>query len=139
MIEGLTQVTGPSKVNRGHLQLPDDFDETKFVGFWAKRGSIANKAKQDEILGGSGVKAQGWNVWKSARGQLCQRTLSSGVYVLMFRPKSLQQAVQKIYGNESRRRMLQEAMGETVAGEAVTDTVVLTDKVLSQIPGLGRE
>lgn len=57
----------------------------------------------------------------------------------MFRPKSLQGAIQKIYGNESRKRMFQEVSGQTVAGEVNQDTGILTNSVLSRVPGLERE
>lgn len=139
MVEGISEIKGPRQVNKGHLAMPADFDGNRYVGNWAKQGSIANKAKQPETLGGSNLRADGWQTWKDTRGHVCKRSLSSGAYILLFRPKILQVAIQKIYGNESRSRMLQEANGETVGGQAVEDFGVLTEAALSSIPGLGRE
>lgn len=139
MIEGLEAVTSPVNVNKGHLEMPVEFDQNRFVGAWFKRGPQANKMRQPEVLGGAQIKAAGWSVWKDSKGRTCQRSLSSGVYILMFRPKNLQQAIQKIYGNESRRRMVQEASGQTVAGDINQDSGILTNSVLSRMPGLERD
>lgn len=139
-IEGLETFDAPTDfVDKGPLSLPEGFDSKLFVGKWVKQGAEVHKAGQSERFPLAGVQAKGWEVWKGPRGAICKRALSSGTFVLMFRPRILQQAVNKLYGNNSRLRMMQEANGETVGAEPIQDRGILTNSTLSQIPGLGRE
>lgn len=140
MIEGLTAFTSPQGyVNRGRLPLPETFDSKRFVGKWVKKGPSIQIAKQPEPIPSENVVANGWQVWSDSKNQICQRTLSTGIFILMFRPRVLQTAINKLYGNASRRRMVQEAEGKTVAGQTKTDSGIFTQDVLNKIPGLNRE
>lgn len=153
-IEGLTSLEGPVVTSmRGHLSLPPEFDCNKWVGAWVKDGPEVVKQQQDEIIPQVRAKAQGWAVWypeapmplafdateedKSARLKLLKnrvsysRTLTSGKYILMCRPKTLQQAVAKIYGQISQQQVDREAKGESISVPG-GDAGLLTDKQLNQ-------
>lgn len=140
-IEGLSSFTNPEGyVNKGRLPLPENFDTRRFVGKWTKKGPSVQIAKQPERIPSEKMEATGWQIWSDPKTkQICSRTLSTGVFILMFRPRVLQTAINKLYGNASRRRMVQEAEGKTVAGQIKTDSGIFTQDVLSKIPGLSRE
>lgn len=133
-IEGIRDLPTLANVNKGELQPPADFDNKKFVGRWAKKGTGVEKSKREQPLG-RGKVADGWTVYKNGRGQICQKTLSSGVYVFMVRPKGLQKAINASFGNVSKERVVGEHKGETVEGQPLAFTGMLTDAVLNKVPG----
>lgn len=118
MIEGLQALEGPmTVVNEGQLALPPEFDQKQHSGKWAKDGPHVMKAQQDEIIASARVRAKGWAVWLGSDKKPYKRTLGSGTYILMFRPKALQAAVNALHGNTSRMRLSDEVLGTTIAGE----------------------
>lgn len=144
MISGLHEFTKPEGfVEKGSLTLPSDFDSRKFVGKWVEKTEASiNRARQFQRLPSEGVKADGWEVWKDNAKKPCLRPMGNKQYVLMFRSKPLQVAINKLCGNASRRRMMQEAEGEVIHGEdgtPINDTGMLTRKRLERIQGLNAE
>lgn len=133
MNTGITEYTAPSgSVVKGALELPKEFDSRRFVAKWAVQGSGVERAKEPEIIASEGKQIIGWQVWLDSRKQPVRRNLSGKVFYLMFRPKNIQQAVNKLYGNVSRKRMVTEGEGQTIAGERNTDTGMLNNKRLSR-------
>lgn len=130
-IPGITPITGPRDNNRirGRLTLPKTFDEKKFVGCWALHGTGVQRRREAQIISSERCAADGWQVYKDG-GKLVQRVMGKDKYVLMFRPRMLQEAVTKMHANLSRRRINQEAKGETVLGEPRQDHGILTNDVL---------
>lgn len=141
-IEGLSKATGPANSNRlrGRLDMPSDFDSKRYVGRWVKKGPDVTKAQEKQAIPGSkgSLMAAGWAPWKHpVTKQNHTRTLSSGVYILMFRPLALQKIIQASNGNLSKERMMNEASGRTVAGQLSGDPGILpTDRL---VPMLGQE
>lgn len=115
VIEGLSRSTEVSRQNKGQLNPPPEFDAVKFVGNWVKKGPQVVQKNQPQFLDG-GYKADGWSVWKH-QGRICERALSNGIYVLMYRPRKLQEAIAAINGNISRAKIIREHRGDTVQGE----------------------
>lgn len=143
-IEGLTLAKGPVDQNRvkGRLDLPPNFPTKRYVGKWVKKGVNCNRAKQAEYIkaGRQTYKVDGWEVYINEDTKKPHlRTLSDGQYVLMVRPKVLQETLQRINGNTSRERLRNEIKGDTIGGQSVQDYGMIPDSVLSRIPGLGRE
>lgn len=140
MIEGLTAYTAPAgTVQKGRLSLPPEFNSNQFVGKWVKQGPSVAMAKQRVPIPSESVVADGWAVWEDKNKKPCIRTISSGAFILMFRPRVLQEAINKIHGNQSRKRMLDEAQGKTVTsldGGLNGDRGMLTPDKLATIPGL---
>lgn len=140
MIEGLTTWDGKAgEVNKGSFPLPPEFDRNKHSGQWVKNNHRVNRAKEPEIIRSEGVVADGWAVWKHPKNQKpCIRTVNSGAFILMFRPKALQTAVNAAYGNVSKRRMIQEAEGETLSVgtlESGTTQGMLPKRILDAVSG----
>ncbi len=143
-IEGLTLAQGPVDQNRlkGRLDMPVNFPYTRYIGKWAKKGVNTQRAKQAQYIrnGTQTLKADGWEVYidkETKKPHL--RTLSDGQYVLMVRPRQLQETLQRINGNTSRQRLRNEVQGKTIGGEANDDYGMIPDDILKRIPGLGRE
>lgn len=142
MIPGITTIAGPSRgPNAGYFNLPPEFDQKKFVSQWSKKGSEVEQAQQVQPIMGTNYGADGWTVWKYPQGheqagRLKEVVLKSGTYVLMFRPRPLQEAVNAICGNVSKRHLLSEQRGETLAGKPIPDPGILTDEQIKRGTGL---
>ncbi len=133
MNTGISEYTSPAgKVNKGALELPKDFETTRYAAKWAKQGAGVSRAMEPEIVASEGKQICPWTVWKNAQDQICRRQLASGVFILMVRPKNVQQAANKLYGNVSRRRMVTEGEGHTIGGERNSDTGMLSNARLSR-------
>lgn len=115
LIEGMREVKDFAKANGGQLSLPKQFDRTKFAAKWAKEGLEAESQQQEQPVGNK-IMVSGWAVWKHA-GKLCRRILGSGRYILMCRPRLLQNAVNAVCGNLSRERIIGEHKGTQRDGE----------------------
>lgn len=118
-IQGLRRTTEAARQIKGHLQPPPEFDSIRLVGKWVKKGPAVIQAQQPQHLEG-GYEADGWTVWKH-QGRMCERALSNGVYILMCRPKELQNTIAAINGNASRAKIIREHRGETLEGKKVED------------------
>lgn len=112
IMEGLSRTREAARQIKGQLQPPPQFDAKKLAGKWVKSGPAVQQAKQSQFLEG-GYKVAGWEVWKH-KGKPVKRALSNGVYVLMFRPRKLQEAVAAINGNASRAKIIRQHKGETL-------------------------
>lgn len=133
MVEGIREIDAHAIVNQSQLLLPEGFQEKLYSAKWSFVGSSADKARLPQHLA-PGYAVDGWEVWKYPSGEdkdkPCIRPLGNKQAVLMFRPKTLQKAVNAVYGNISRERTIAEQEGRTVQGQAVQDHGVLTDQVL---------
>lgn len=151
IIEGLTRIEGPSgAANRmagSKFALPPGFDTSKYASAWIEEGPQVQEAMQEVYLESEGVKAQGWQIFKIMKPKKvsdekdekskpemvpCTRAIGKAVYVLMYRPKKLQQALNIIYANQSRRLVQQEIRGDTVAANESGDPGIITAAELSK-------
>lgn len=127
LIEGMREVKDYAKANGGLLTLPQQFDRKKFAAKWCKEGLEAESQQQEQPIGNK-LLVMGWAIWKSA-GQVCRRILGNGRYILMCRPRFLQDAVNAECGNLSRERIIGEHKGanrDTPEGESLPTGMLTT-------------
>lgn len=138
-IIGIIDYEGPSGSNAGIFQLPVDFDQRQHSGNWVLKGPDVEKAQGAQPILGTRKAAQGWEVWRFPKGhpqagKPCTAHASKGEYVLMFRPKSISDMVNAIYGNVSKRHLIRQ-QGESIpnAPQAAVDGSVLTHNKMNQL------
>lgn len=140
-IEGLSVIKEPlrqSAASRGALQPPDDWDGKQFVGKWVPDGAKVSAARQSEILPG-GYAAAGWEIWKeAATGMACTRISNGKQFVFVYRKRALQDAVNRIYANQSRERVNREVAGNS-ADEALRQEGLIPNEILKKVPGLNED
>lgn len=127
--------------NAGYFNLPPSFDQKKYVAHWERKGAAVDQRKQVQPILGTNYGSDGWEVWKypaghELAGRPAEVALKSGAYILMFRPRSVQESVNAICGNVSKRHLMREARGETIAGQPIADPGILTDEKITQGTGL---
>ena len=161
-IDGLTALTGSSNVRMSgsKFALPPSFDPTKFASKWVEQGPNVIEAQQPQVLDFANCAADGWQVFKvlkvapgevsepvsadakpgdeKAEGKRtpqlvpCTRAVGKAIYVLLFRPKALQEAVNILYANQSREIVGREVMGESAAANQSGDHGILTNQDLAR-------
>jgi hypothetical protein len=119
--------------NAGYFNLPPDFDQKKHAAHWEREGGAVEQRQQVQPILGTNYGADGWQVWKYPAGhelanRICKVTLKSGTYVLMFRPRNVQDNVNAICGNVSKRHLMREQQGMSIAGAPITDPGILNDE-----------
>ncbi len=123
----------------GPFSLPAKFDIRNHSAKWVKKGNDVEAAGQREHLAGTRASADGWQVWRDgdtpAKGSPFTTKISSGEYVLLFRPKAIQDAVNAIYGNVGKERMITEKRGETSGGIPINKPGQLGDEQLARVIG----
>lgn len=133
LIEGLTALD-PKGSHQGRMAgskfvLPPNFDANKFASKWEEKGPAVIEAAQEQILESANCKADGWQVYKdiSNKNAPYERVIGKKTFVLLFRPRLLQKAVNAIYADESRRLVNLEVAGETNAVNVAGDPGILTN------------
>jgi hypothetical protein len=136
IVEGMREVKQHAQAMSGQLALPQTADKKKYAFKWAKEGLEVEGAQQPQTIRGDKiVQVDGWVVWKD-KGQMCRRVLGSGRYVLLCRPRGLQDAVNAQCGNVSRERIIKEHSGTQRAapeGEATPGSGMLPSGVLEKL------
>jgi len=154
LVEGLTELSGPrrQRLAGSKFALPPGFDSKKFSSKWVERGPGVQEAEQPTVLEFANVQAQGWTVYKTIDSTYTPpepeveegegeakpkrkaaprmvpftRAVGKAVYVLMFRPKALQVAVNALYAGQSRAIVDRELLGHTNAVNEGNDPGMLT-------------
>ncbi len=124
-IEAIKQPSG--SVDAGIFNLPPNFPTKKFAVEWVEEGQVPFK-KQRQSLPGANASADGWEVYKGTDGKDKLTTTTNGAgkkFVLMVRPRKLQDDVNALFGNVSKKHILSELKGETVAGAQPQDAGML--------------
>lgn len=121
-----------SDSNAGIFTLPAEFDSKRFAAHWVKKGQAVNVASQREHLLGTQFTADGWTIWKKPGGGNTPTVVptSTGDYILMCRPKEVQDQVNKIYGNVSIQRLLSEKQTSAQAAQQPGASGMLSDEQL---------
>jgi hypothetical protein len=120
----------------GIFTLPADFDTKKFASKWVKRGAAADAViGQREHIVGTNFTADPWEVWRDGKNKPHSNKAKDGEYVLLCRPRQIQDEVNAIYGNVGKQRQLAEKRGETAGGVQVLDPGFLGDDRLSKVIG----
>lgn len=138
---GLEVISGPQGsqvVDAGLFQLPPAFDTKLFAAEWVEEGQVQYK-RHRQTLPQTGYSADGWEVWKAEpRDKPTIVTNGSNKkFVLMCRPRELQDKINALFGNVSKRAINREVKGETVAGESQQDPGILTEAELKRRTGGG--
>lgn len=138
---GLEVIKGPhgsATVDAGLFQLPPAFDQTVHAAEWVEEGQVPYK-RQRQNLPQTGMSADGWEVWKlEPKDKATIVTNGSGKkFVLMCRSRLIQDQINALYGNVSKKLINREVRGETVAGEAGQDPGILTEARLKRTEGGG--
>jgi hypothetical protein len=126
-------------VDSGLFNLPPNFDVKQYAAQWTEEGSVEMMKMRQPIIG-AGATADGWEVWKPSgnKGGITKVTTSGRkVFVLMCRPRAIQDQVNAMYGNLSKRYINRELRGETVAGDIRQDPGMMTEAQLKAEGGGG--
>lgn len=124
----------------GPLNLPVAFDRQKFAAKWVKEGPAVAAAAEREWIPSTKMTADGWEVWRDPETNKPHKVaLQSGVHILLCRDLVVQQAVNAICGNIGKERLSNERKGETVAGQAPSDSGMLSDDKLNKVMGMEEE
>lgn len=161
-IEGLTELSAGIAQNPlagSKFALPPGFDASRFASMWAEEGPNVIEMQQPTVLVSAGVQAAGWQVYKQLKNpanakkedelplenrpkptmERVVRVVGKTTFVLMFRPKALQQAVNVIHANESRSMVSREVHGETNAANEANDRGILTSADMARNKRVFRE
>lgn len=135
----LQVVGGPNNMAQdaaGQLALPIKFDSKRYAARWEKEGPRVDALKEPQRLAGLNLQAEGWQVWKHPDTKEPYRVaLQTGAYILLFRSKEVQEAVNAEFGKLSRTRSRRERSGETIATAAKTPGM-LSNADLPPEPGM---
>lgn len=136
-LEGIVTLSAPVGGGAGHFTLPSEFNQQLFAAHWALVGPAVESAKQLQPILGTNKAAQGWEVWKFPKGSKNAEkphkvSVKNGEYVLMFRKKSIQNNVNAIYGNVSKRHLIREQRGESIGGAVIRDPGVLNNERIAK-------
>lgn len=124
----------------GRFQLPVGFNEKKWAASWVAKRDVNSKQQRQHLLG-AGATADGWTVYKGEDGdeKITEVEVSEGKFVLMIRPRDVQNAVNAIFGNVGKVMADNERRGNTVAGAALQDAGMLPESKLRQVIGAAEE
>lgn len=130
-IQLLEKAQGQS--DAGMFNLPPAFDTKRYAAEWVEEGSVEMK-RQRQVLIQVGATADGWEVWKEGADRKPVKVKVSGgrSFTLMCRPRLIQDQVNALYGNVSKKFINREVTGETVAGNAPQDPGILTEERLKE-------
>lgn len=125
----------------GIFQLPTDFDKKTLSANWVQKGAAVDAAKMPVPIIGTNYGAEGYQVWQYPKGHKlagrpCEVATKGGSYILMFRPLTVTQQVNAIYGNVSKRHLIQEQSGRTIAGQPIIDPGMLSDERIRKATGI---
>lgn len=126
----------------GLFNLPPGFDTKKWAVEWVPEDQVVFK-QQRQSIPDSGMSADGWVVYhpsvsdeeQSKKGRKEATKVVNGkskTFVLMVRPRIIQDQVNALCGNISKSRIVREVKGETVAGNAQSDSGILTEQRLRE-------
>lgn len=119
----------------GPLTPPKEFKFKQHAAKWVKEGTDVDAAAEREYLLGTQYTADGWQVWKDSSGRPFRKTLKSGVYVLLYRDRAVQDSVNAIYGNVGKQRLMEERQQAPQVTPEGAPSQVLDDATLARVIG----
>jgi hypothetical protein len=130
----------PKEASAGVFTLPAEFDTAKHAAEWVKKGPDVDAKRAAQPILGTNFGAVGWTPWAYPAGHaLAKRpaevTVKGGTYILMCRPRSVQNDVNAIYGNVSKQHLVREQSGQTIAGSPV-EGGMLSDSRIREATGI---
>lgn len=141
MQEGIFVLETSKEPSAGVFTVPQDFDKQRNAIQWAKKGPEVDALRGPQPIIGTNYGAEGWQVWLHPPGhKLAKRPFEvatkTGIYILMYRPKPVQEQVNALYGNVSKQHLVREQAGEQIGGQLVTDAGILSDARIKQATGI---
>lgn len=129
--------TASGSTDAGMFTLPPNFDTKRYAAEWVEESQVPMKS-QRQILQGAGLTADGWSIWRAESKSKATEVFGSGKkkFVLMCRPRQIQQQVNAVYGNISKQHINNEVSGATAAGQA-PDPGILTEERLRAVEKVG--
>lgn len=124
-----------SEVDAGIFNLPNEFDREAYASRWVAMGNAVEKAKERQPLIGTRLTADGWQVFTEKGKPVKRSTDKGGEFVLMFRPREVQDAVNAIYGNVGKERMIMHKKGESTSGGVPLTPGLLTEEQVARQTG----
>jgi hypothetical protein len=127
--------------NAGVFALPKEFDTKLYAAEWAKKGADVDAKRGPQPIVGTNFGAVGWKPWlypedSKLKGRPCEVAVKNGTYVLLCRPRGVQNDVNAIYGNVSKQHLIREQQGESIAGQPVRDPGMLSDARIRETTGI---
>lgn len=119
----------------GPLTPPKEFNFRIHAAKWVKEGQEVEAAGSREYLLGSQYTADGWQVWKDKEGRPFKIPLKSGTYILLHRDRAVQDAVNAIYGNVGKKRLMEERQQAPQVTPEGVPSQVLDDATLARVIG----
>src|SRR6266404_5440597 len=119
-------------VNHGMFQLPVNFDQKKYAAHWIEEDQV-EMVMQRQVMPQTRYTVDGLKVWKGPKGDQEPTTRVTGAkkrFTLMYRTATLQRKMNAIYGNVSKETINREVKGESVAGQKVVDSGIVTEQQL---------
>lgn len=135
----LEAIAGPQGTpDAGLFNLPPDFDSKKYAAEWVEESQVPFK-RQRQSLPQTGFTADGWEPYKTEGAKTAYSVVGGNKkrYVLMVRPRAIQDQVNALFGNVSKKQIRREQKGETVAGATPQDPGMLTEQRLKSATGEG--
>jgi hypothetical protein len=117
-----------SEVDAGIFNLPKDFDTKVHAAKWVAEGNAVEKAKERQTLIGTRLHADGWTVYTEKGKPVKRSTERGGSFILMFRPREIQDAVNAVFGNVGKERMIMHKKGESTSGGVPLNPGILTEE-----------
>lgn len=120
-------------VDAGIFNLPHGFDVKKWAAEWVEESQVAFK-QQRQSVPDTGMSADGWEIYKHEDSKKPYKVVNGKdkTFVLMVRPRIIQDQVNALCGNVSKQRISREIKGETVAGNAPVDSGMLPESRLKE-------
>ncbi len=143
---GIEFITDPTKRNShsgsaGRFNLPAGFDSKKWAAEWVRANEVPAKMQRQALVGIPAT-ADGWTVYHGENGAATRQFVvedpKQGKFILMVRPRAVQEAVNSLYGNLGKERTRMEQEGKTAAGEPLQDRGMVTEERLRHL-GLAEE
>lgn len=126
---GIQVASMPSgQSNVGRFNLPLSFETKRYAAQWCLKESIESFTTRQPVLG-TRYDSDPWQVWKIG-GKMHSVVSEKKTYILLFRPKKVQDAVNVLYGNHGKALARNELEGRTVAGQEMQDPGMLPEEVL---------
>lgn len=140
---GLQPIKNPGDMpDSGLFQLPPGFPVDKLASEWVEQGRVQFKQQRENLIG-TGYSADGWTIYRANPEDRPTEVVTGDKkrFVLMVRERDLQNQINKLYGNVSKMRINREVQGETVAGNGLQDSGILTAQALrnNQVGGQADE
>lgn len=116
----IEMLKGPQQsADAGIFNLPPSFDTKQWAAEWVESSQVAMK-EQRQVLQQVGATADGWTIWRNEANS--EPTVVSGSgnkkFFLMCRPRAIQDEVNALYGDVTKKLLNKTVQGQLIGTEA---------------------